>query len=625
MNRKNTVKKLLNKNGRLNLAVFAALFTVAALVIPSGCGEAFSPPSKFANEVSEGGGGGGADPVVPGSGGRKVSEIKADNPDFDKYNDKPGAPGMRIAALTKLDPIGDDVTTQATLGLWGDNKFHIEGYGSSFNGTFANAGFTDAMILYYDKLMEGEFKISARIRIKRAGGVSTGKGINIGAYSNGDGGIVDGVPKWKDGQGSKGMGLFLRAESAPQFRIYYSTHPDNSTTAGTDAVLTPELKDIKFTKEYVYEVARVKIDPAQPEDAIITYHDGGSGAAAVKKTSKNLMYTYRLMDSKTYRDAVYRNGGSPVASYPVQLPAGAANYFPYGGRWDEDGVFTAGPSANDIAANTPGLRTGIPVDGNRHPVGNGTVEMHPYLRGPVYPGISITGTVVEVSQIKIWTSVEHGGNGMNWDYGDYSDKDNIRPAGGDEPIFKTPDTIPAYVPVNIFTITTAPSKTPSPAYPGPTTGTPPPMDLEYQFAWGSGNTNAQWGGLRNNGYKIDITTTVTPAYADENIHYQLFPIGTPDAAFIDAQGNVAIAGSEELPQYTMQELNGEKAYKKWTISFNKEKIQYESTAVAHFVLIARNLILDEDKNAPDYSLLQTLPEFHFRIEVTRPPSGSAWD
>jgi hypothetical protein len=330
------------------------------------------------------------------------------------------------------------------------------------------------------------------------------------------------------------------------------------------------------------------------------------------------MYTYRLMDSKTYRDVVYRTGGAPAASYPVQLPAGAANYFPYGGSWDESGKFTAGPTANEIAANTPGLRTGIPVDSNRHPVGNTTIEMHPALRGPVYPGISITGAVVEVSQIKIWTSAEHGGHGMDWDYGDYSDKDNIRPAGGDKPIFETPDTIPAYVPVNVFTVNAAPTKPPEPAYPTPPV--PPPMDIEYLFAWTGGNT-AEWGALKNRGYKIDITTTVTPSYADENIHYQLFPVGTPDAAFIDAQGNVTISGDETQ----MQEANGEKAYKKWIISFDKEKIQNEKTATAHFVLIARNLLLDNDKNAADYSLLQTLPELHFRVQVTRPVAGSSWD
>jgi hypothetical protein len=336
------------------------------------------------------------------------------------------------------------------------------------------------------------------------------------------------------------------------------------------------------------------------------------------------MYTYRLMDSKTYRDVVYRTGGAPAASYPVQLPAGAANYFPYGGKWDESGNFTAGPTANEIAANTPGLRTGIPVDSNRHPVGNTTIEMHPALRGPVYPGISITGAVVEVSQIKIWTSTEHGGNGMDWDYGDYSDKDNIRPAGGDKPIFETPDTIPAYVPVNVFTVNAAPSKTPSPAYPTPPM--PPPMDVEYLFAWSGVNTPAQWPALKGSEYKIEITTTPTPSYADENIHYQLFPVGTPDAAFIDAQGNVAIEGSVDLDKgHTMQEADGEKAYKKWTISFDKKKIEYEGTAVAHFVLIARNLLLDNDKNAADYSLLQTLPELHFRVQVTRPAAGSDWD
>ena len=566
--------------------------------------------------MSDGGGGGGgagADPVVPGSGGRKVSEIKAENPDFTKYNDKPGEPGMRIAAVTQLEAIGDDVTTQETLGLWGDNKFHIEGYGSTFNGTFANAGFTDAMILYYDQLMEGEFKISARIRIKRAGGVSTGKGINIGAYSNTDGGIVDGVPKWKAGQGSKGMGLFLRAEAQAQFRIYYSDQ-FASTTAGTSAVLTPELMDVKLTKEYVYEVARVKIDPSKPEDAIITYHDGGANTAAgaIKKTSRNLMYTFKLMDSKTYDSAVYRPAKPLPNALPVQLPIATANYFPYGGTWDDAGAFTQSPyTASDLANNTPNFTTGIPIDSNRHPVGNTTIEMAQALRGPVYPGISITGAVVEISQIKIWTSAEHGGNGMNWNYGDEN-----TPGSGDKPIFETPDTTPAYVPANTFELRIEPKKN----------GNQPNFikDGVNVFAWNGTDSGAHWQGLKDNNYKMDIETAVTPTYADENIYYQLFPIGVPDPAFIGNDGKVTISGDESRKQ----EVGGEKAYKKWTVSFDKEKIVPEATAGATFVLIARNLELDADEDirkSPDYSLLQTLPEYRFRFEVTRPPAGSSWD
>jgi hypothetical protein len=601
---------------RISLVIF--IFTAAILSILGGCSETFSPPPEFANIITGGGGGGGADPIVPGSGGRKVSEITAENADFARYNDKPGAPGMRIAALTQLESVGDDITTQDTLGLWGDNKFHIEGAGSSFNGTFANAGFTDALIFYYDQLMPGEFKISARIRIRRAGGVSTGKGINVGACINKDkdlvsGGIIDGIPQWKQGQGSKGMGLFFRAESMPQFRIYYSDK-GASTTAGQNAVLTPELLDLKLTKEYIYEVARVKIDPSKGEDEIISFQDGGTATAPVMKESKNLMYTYKLLDSKTCSPVVWRSGTGLEGSksYPIQLPIAAANYFPY----------VSGDSNQMLISGTK--TTGIPVDSDRHPVGGTQVEMADALRGDVYPGISITGCVAEISQIKVWTSTQHGGNGMDWNYGDGN-----TPGSGDQPIFKTPDTIPAYVPVNKFDMIVLPSKI-SVVENG--------MNV---FRWSAGSSGANWGGLSVAAYKIAIKTIVTPSYADENIYYQLFPIGTPHAAFLDSNGNVTIRGGSLVTTLQgdelvddggiisgIQEAGGERAYKVWIISFDKTKMNFGETANARFVLVARNLNLDVDdeiKNAPDYSLLQTLPEYHFTVEMTRPPEGSYWD
>ena len=306
------------------------------------------------------------------------------------------------------------------------------------------------------------------------------------------------------------------------------------------------------------------------------------------------MYTYKLLDSKTYLPVV--NRGTAPADYPVQLPAGVVNYFPY---VNDDGSWTAANINNDTTR-----KTGIPVDSTRHPVGNTQIEIHPWLRGPVYPGISITGSVVEISQIKIWTSVEHGGNGMNWDY--------VNAAGNrDEPIFQTPETIPAYVPANSFTLNFAPNKS---VYTTDNEGV-------RVFTWTGLNFGAQWPALQASGYKIDITTTVDPYYADVNIYYQLFPIGTPHPAFIDNQGKVTIEGDETQKQ----EVNGEKAYKRWTVKFDKDKMLPEETASARFVLIARNLLLDDDKNAPDYSLLQSLPEYNFRIEVTRPAAGSSWD
>ena len=545
-------------------AVFTAMIIIT-IVLFAGCGETPAPPDDFSGSQNVGGGGEGAVPNVPGSGGRPVGAW------LNKlYNADPaaGKPGLRISALTQGEISAEELTTQKTLGLWEDNKFHIEGIGAQFNGGYQNAGFVDVLLLYYDQPFEEEFKISARVRINRAGGVSTSKGIHVGAYSNmgrdpiedDDGNLI---PNWFPQQGSKGIGLFLRAESRPQFRLYYSDQ-FASTTAGNSQLLS-ELIDLNINKEYIYEISRVKINPALPFSEEVETR--WPNANTVLRT-RNAQYEFKLLDSKTYLPVVYR--GNPPAA--IALPV-------------------------------------LPIDAPTHPVGGATIEMHPSVRGSVYAGVCISASVAEISQIKIWTTAGHGGSGMNWDYRAIANEDGSFTGAGDEPLFKTPDTIPAYVPANSILPYLAPTKQPSDQYPN-----------ENVFIWSSLNTPAQWPALAAANYTITLNPRPSPDFADNEIHYQLFYIpGTAHNAFLDNSGKIRIQGAGSRQELLDdQSVVIDEAYKSYTIQFDPDKINGGETITAQFLLVARDLNLDSDKGTPNYSLLQTLPDYLFRVQITKP-------
>jgi len=559
---------------------YSAVFAAVLIIMLGGCGDSLVSPKDFSGESGEGGGGGGLSMIVPGSGGKTIADLNLDQ----TLNSVPCACvgecvdvsvcgrkyGMRIAALTQVDVNKEEITTQQTLGLWEDGKFRIVGFGTGFNGGFQNAGFVDALILYYDQPFEEEFKISARIRINRTGGVSTSKGVHVGAYSNMDREPEeeDGkwIPAWGANQFSKGLGMFFRAESAPQFRMYYSDAPGTSTTAGTGPML-PALLDLQLRKEYIYEVARVKINASEPYSV------------------DNARYTFQLLDSKTYLPVVWTTANPPQ---PVPMPS-------------------------------------LNLNATHHPVGNTFVQKHESLKGKVYAGVCLPGTVAEVSQVKIWTSTDNGGNGMAWTYGVWdADRNLIGPGFGDEPIFSTPDTIPAYVPANYIAL-------PKEDDEGTVTesrGTVLPtkrsklVDSENVFIFDNRGIGTQWGGLVMQGYTITIIPAVDPGFAHEEIHFELFPMETLHKAFTDtANGNRArIAGSgggQELRDGDGALVN--ETFKEWKISFNPDDIESGETVSARFKLVARDLELDRDHmDDPDYSQLQTLPEYSFRIQITKP-------
>jgi len=602
--------------------VIAVIFI---MILFGGCAEELSPPGSFVNKkqdnaISDG-------PItIPGSGGQTSDVLKINQSfnsiactceaavlDISACTCGKRTAGLRISALTQVDVNPEELTTQRTLGLWpNDNKYHIEGIGAQFNGGFQNAGFVDVLLLYYDQPFEEEFKISARIRIRRAGGVSTSKGIHIGAYSNMSRAPMKDndnnyVPAWGANQLSKGLGLFFRAESNPQFRIYYSDQYA-STTAGTGVALS-ELFNLALGKEYIYEVARTRIYPSRPYDDIVTIAAADSAlgitSADIGYSGRNARYTFQLLDSKTYEPVVKR--GTPPA--PVAIPH-------------------------------------LNIDALLHPVGNTAIEMHPTLKGSVYAGVCISASVAEVSQIKIWTSAAHGGNGMNWDYKATANADGTFTGSGDMPIFATPDTIPAYVPADNLTVAIAPTKTPA------------DVDGERVYTWSSVTNGANWGnpgppavGLVGSNYTITFTPTALPAHAHTEIHYQLFPIGSVHKAFltnplnpIDPQEQISViellsrmritgSGSRQRlflkddGTYIVVKNNDNdpswnlvnETHKVLSIGFDPNQINPGETVSLRLKIVARDLDVDKDNISDvDYALLQTLAEYNFRIQITKP-------
>ena len=559
--------------------IFPVLICVILSAFLIGCDDLLEAASGSVSDGNGSGGGSGALDIPGGVGLTTASPSfntrYVDGLTTEEYS---GQPGMRISQLSQGEVNAAEITTQKTLGLWEDDKFHIEGFNTAFNGTYANAGFTDVSILYYNQPFAGDFKFSARVRILGVGGVSTGKGIHFGAYTplekpgadNPDKGILieDGTgiryPEFKPSQNSKGMGIFLRAEARPQFRLYYSS-ADNSTTAGTSQI--SDLIDLRLGKEYIYEITRSILPTA--------VHTPGSSPGANSQIEYKLAYGFKILDSKT---------GSPVRVH-----------------------------VNNTIGSLGFVQT-LAIDAALHPVGGTSIAMHSALSTDpmtVYPGICISGSKAEISQIKVWTPVEDGGSGMDWDYGipiyDPDDPSKIigTYADGDDPIFKTPDTIPAYVPAESFN---------NPSFIPPKSVTV--RNNENVFIWTSNTASSlNWTALANYNFKIQILPTVSPWYADENIRYEFFMI-TPEGA----DNPFSITGTDPYPE--IPELPGREVYAQGIVSIDTDKIDPDATVSAQFKILARDLNLDipgpDGIGSPDYSLLQTLPEYYFRIEVTRP-------
>ena len=556
-------------------------FAFVFALLTAGCGEMPEPPNDAENKPS--GNVVGGPVVIPGTGGKTTEDITLDK----SYNAAPGKNGMRLVMITQADGYDTTaITTEEVLGLFPDGKFNIESYTTGFGDGFRNQGFVDVILLYFDKLFEPDepFKISARIRMKRAGGVSTSKGIHFGAYSNktsqDEGGNwidrippVAGVPQWGPNQQSKGVGMFFRAEASANFRMYYSCNL-NSTTAAMGPMLV-ELAGLSLTREYIYELSRT--------------------------AGPNASYRFKLLDSKTYLPVVYRGMGNPPVPTPFQ---------------------------------PPDLR----LDSTVHPVSPTTaIGLHPSLRYGVYPGICIAASAAEISQIKIWDDADAvytptGTSDANpwkdatssWNYANYrmsGDMDDptahverwdaataawVPEPGAKKPIFWTPDTTPAYVPARFIA---GPSGSGNPGF-NPSMG---PLEGESENVFRYAGTYNELVGTYG---AIRVTPGRSPTYAEETIFFEFFPVGNNNHP---AFGTSKDYGDPAFVQQTSAERN---TYSRGLINVNLNAITPGSMAQGWFKIVARDLTLDTPEmiNSPDYPLLQTLPEYYFRIDILKPAS-----
>ena len=370
--------------------------------------------------------------VVPGSGDKiMVADLNT------QFNATQSNNGMRVFVLSNLGANPWEVTTPYTLGLWpDDNKFHIMGMPS---GNFMMAGFDDALFLYYDKPFgpTDTFRFSARIRILSVGGISTGKGVHVGAYSpnyapyadeygsspgTGKAPLIDATGTSQifstgTATGSKGVGLFLRAEASPQFRLYYSSYPENTTAAGNMAIsgvydnntTTPPsrpsitLNGLEVGKEYIYEITR----------GILPVNTTSPPYISPQVIEYKMAYGFRLLDSKTYLPVAYHSDARIGSLSTIA---------------NQHTAFGPGPGS--------GYLTTVAVDSEYHPFGG--IGIHPALREQnVFAGVCIPGSNVEVSQIKVW----HNGDAQ-WDYRAIPNADGTFTGSGDTPDFATPDTTP---------------------------------------------------------------------------------------------------------------------------------------------------------------------------------------
>ena len=189
---------------------------------------------------------------------------------------------------------------------------------------------------------------------------------------------------------------------------------------------------------------------------------------------------------------------------------------------------------------------------------------------PVFAGFVLMGSSAEISQITIWDNAEGAGN----------------------PIFKTRDSEPAYVPVERFTLTFSPSAAQTP-------GNPP----GYTFT----RTQAANG--------ITLTpANFYPEWADNRrVEWFMESCTVDGAVTISGHGDpFTVSGLFEKDGVTLR-----KTWPQGRITGNSTLIAEAGGARAVIKAVSRDLELDNFSGEPsaDYSLMQTLAQFRFEVII----------
>jgi len=198
---------------------------------------------------------------------------------------------------------------------------------------------------------------------------------------------------------------------------------------------------------------------------------------------------------------------------------------------------------------------------------------------PVYVGMCLMGSSAEISQIRVWKTTRPT---LIWNYLDEDNQNNTPPE------FKMPLTEPAYVPATNLSMTTTPAAVPSDAT---DTKGRPMKHILIGYATAGSNSNG-----------IDLMPVLEPAFANATIGFEWFTIEAHPAMTL-------VGAGEELAPGVWQ----------------RGRIRMDPALItvgehdAIFLAVTRDPTLDtpEIKESPDYSLLQTLTEYYFRVRIRR--------
>jgi len=195
---------------------------------------------------------------------------------------------------------------------------------------------------------------------------------------------------------------------------------------------------------------------------------------------------------------------------------------------------------------------------------SGTSALHPSVKygEPVYAGFALMGCSAELSQINIWDNAD----------------------GDGEPVFSTPDTTPAYVPVEQVTVALSPA--------GSKNGN--------KYSYTSAEVPASG---------IDLTPSFIPTWADNNKVEWLMESCEPSSA-------ITITGTGT--SFTLPGMS-KTTFETGKITVNDSLIPTGGQATAKFIAVARDLNLDNFTGFPpaDYPNKQTLAEYRFEIVVSK--------
>jgi hypothetical protein len=231
-----------------------------------------------------------------------------------------------------------------------------------------SGGFTDVQFIHYKEPLTGEFTLRARVRITEKAGDSSSKGFFFGAFT--------GTPVSKAGTGElnyvefaggeKGAGMLFRTNDTADGNsggpAIRPYFKNGDSAAGTWSTGPTMTSEAGTARPEYWLNAR---QPSYRQERILEVVRQKEDRTATDNSVREVAFIFRIYDSKT--NALIKE---------AFLDTGSVN---------------------------EGLRLGEPV----------------------YLGIALLGSSVELSEISIWESKDKSG----------------------EPLLKTPETVPAYVPV----------------------------------------------------------------------------------------------------------------------------------------------------------------------------------